>query len=847
MELLLVEDDPDARILTEQFAAALGYGTRVFAHPEDALRSFSEKPCRVVLVDWGLPAMDGLAFCRRLRELPRGADAYIVMLTARQELNDVRLAIESGVDDYLIKPFDLPAFTVRLLLADRNLNPAGLAGADDSQHFLRERDRRMERIQMLLQTEITRRTETETQLKESERIYRMLARSIPGSVFLFDTELRLRVAEPKGEDVGTDVLEGKNVAEAFPDIAAILLPHYRAVLKGRAADFELERNGRFFRIQTVPVRNDEGRVYAGLHLGQDITQARLDLQRLQDSEERYELAAQGTNDGIWDWDLRTDRVFYSFRWKAIAGVEGTPGTESPAFWLDRIHPDDKERFTAEMNVHLTDVTRHFLSEHRLLLPGQEVIWVLARGMALRDAEGKAYRIAGSITDITGQKRLEENLYRNALYDNETRLPNGALFLDRLKSAFDRTSRNPDYLFAVVSLELDRFEIMTESLKRNKVEELLRTIVERLSDRLRSSDTFARMGESKFAILLDDVVSHDEAKRLFNEIQDEISLPFQIGGTDLFVGANMGIAMSDSDYEEAEQMLRDADVARHHARETGSTGYEIYREFMQSHMRIRMNLETQLRIALQNMDFELYYQPIVSLSQRRVVGLEALLRWEHPELGMISPAQFVPLAEETGMIRPIGEWALRTACLQLKAWSGPDTESLYMAVNLSARQFQEEDLIELTKSCISQANVRPELLVLEITESAAMKDHESAMNVLFELRNLGFRVAIDDFGTGYSSLAYLKTMPADILKVDRSFIHDVHQNADSAAIAAAIIQLGRGLKLKVVAEGVETKEQLDFVRDNGCDLVQGFYFSKPMPAGEVAAFLTADRLISRLID
>ena len=847
MELLLVEDDPDSRVLTEHFAASLGYVTRAFAHPEEALRSFAERPCRVVLVDWGLPAMDGLAFCRRLRELPGGTDAYVVMLTVRRGLNDVREAIKSGVDDYLIKPFDLPAFSVRLLLADRNMRPETMVNEGDSQHFLDERDLRMERVQRLLHSEISRRTETETLLRDSERIYRMLARSIPGSVFLFDTALRLRVAEPKEEGSVPGALEGKTAAEAFPDIAEQLIPRYRAVLEGQASEFELARAGRFYRIQTIPVRNDSGGVYAGLHLAQDITQDRMGLVRLQESEERYELAARGTNDGIWDWDLRNDRVYYSLRWKDIVGAEKGESSDAPLFWLDRIHPDDRERFKAQMKLHVTEVTAHFLSEHRVLHAGGETIWILARGLALRDDQGTAVRIAGSITDITAQKRLEENLYRNALYDHETRLPNEALFMDRLKSAFDRTSRNVSYLFAVVSLELDRFDLMTESLKRKKVEELLRSIVERLADRLRSSDTFARMGESKFAILLDDVNSHEEAKRLFNEIQDEVSLPFQIGGTDLFVGANMGIAFSDSDYEEAEQLLRDAEVARYHAREKGSTGYEIYREFMQSHMRIKMKLETQLRIALQNMDFELYYQPIISLSKKRVVGLEALLRWEHPELGMISPAQFVPLAEETGMIRPIGEWALRTACLQLKAWSDTGPDPIYMAVNLSARQFQEEDLIELSKSCISQADIRPEQLILELTESAAMKDPEYAMDILQELRNIGFRIAIDDFGTGYSSLAYLKSMPADILKVDRSFIHDAHENEDSAAIAAAIIQLGRGLKRQVVAEGVETRGQLDFVRGHGCDLIQGYYFSRPLPAGQVAAFLTQQRLLSSLIE
>ncbi len=689
MELVLVEDDADARILTERFAAGLGHPIRSFASGEEALRAFEQKHARVVLVDWGLPSMDGLEFCRQLRRLPGGSHAYVIMLTIRQEAGDIQRAVESGVDDYLAKPFDQIALGVRLLVAERNLKAAAMS---------------------------------------------------------------------------------------------------------------------------------------------------TDLQRLRESEERYELAARGTNDGIWDWDLRTDRVYYSLRWRHIAGADREPDSDQPSFWLDRMHPDDRERFRSQMKLHLSQGSTQFLSEHRLIDPGGAAIWVLARGLAIHDENGQAYRIAGSITDITAQKQLEENLFRNALYDITTGLPNQALFLDRLKSAFDRCSRNPNYLFAVVSLELDRFELLTESLKREKADDLLRSLVERLADRLRSSDTLARLGDNKFAVLLDDVNSQKEAGELFNQIQDEVSLPFRVGGSDMFLGVNMGIAMSDSQYEEAEQLLRDADVARYHAREKGGAGYEIYREFMQSHMRIRMKLETQLRLALQNMDFELHYQPIVSLSQKRVVGLEALLRWEHPELGRISPAQFVPLAEETGMIRPIGEWALRTACLQSKAWNNGGHD-LYIAVNLSARQFQEEDLIALTRSCVSQADLMPELLVLELTESAAMKDHEHAMDVLHELRSLGFRVAIDDFGTGYSSLAYLKNMPADTLKVDRSFIRDVTENEDSAAIASAIIQLGRGLKRKVVAEGVETREQLDFLRSNGCDLIQGFYFSQPLPAGEVAAFLT----------
>lgn len=843
LEMLLVEDDADARALTEHFAATLGYRLQSVDRASAALEAFERHPFEIVLVDWSLPGIDGLEFIQRLRGLPGGSSAYVIMLTARGGMEDVRKAIRQGVNDYLPKPFDLQAFTIRLLLADRSIGQP----ATDAGDVIAGHDRRAEQIERLLKVEIERRTQTETLLRRTERVYRSLAQNMPGGMLVFDRDLRYTVAEPKLPGLNSKDVEGRTVREVFGTTLPQLEAAYLSVLEGHHSEFEQELDGRFFHVQTVPIRDDSGNVQGGLHLSQDITQARLDLERLRESEERYELAARGTNDGIWDWDLRTDLVYYSVRWQTITGsAVGTRQATGPDFWFSRIHPDDRARVSSELKMHLSDHSNQFLTEHRLIHDSGDILWVLVRGVALRDDDGKAYRIAGSITDITTQKRMEESLMSNALYDSLTKLPNQALLLDRLKSAYDRASRNPHYLFAVVSLELDRFELITESLRGEKVEELLHSIVERLADRLRSSDTLARIGESKFAILLDDVANHEEAKELFNNIQDEVSMPFVIGGSDLFVGANMGIAFSDAEHEEADELLRSAELARYHARESGSSGYEIYREFMQSHMRIRMKLETQLRIALQNMDFELHYQPIVSLSAGAVVGVEALLRWEHPELGFISPAQFVPIAEETGMIRAIGEWALRTACLQSRSWQDDGLGELYTAVNLSARQFHEEDLIELAKSAISQARMVPELLVLELTESTAMKDHDYAMSVLRELRNLGFRVAIDDFGTGYSSLAYLKDMPADTLKIDRSFLADVPADAESSAIVAAIIQLGRGLKRKIVAEGVETSEQLAFLHSAGCDLIQGFYFSKPLPAAEVSAFIRDRKALAHRI-
>jgi diguanylate cyclase (GGDEF)-like protein/PAS domain S-box-containing protein len=559
-------------------------------------------------------------------------------------------------------------------------------------------------------------------------------------------------------------------------------------------------------------------------------------EQLRASEERYALAASGANDGLWDWDLKTNRIYFSPRWRFMLGLAENDPASTPQDWFHLIHPEDISRLKAKISAHIEGPTPHFEDEHRARHKDGTLRWMLSRGLAIRDASGRAIRMAGSQTDITVRKAAEEQLLHDAFHDALTDLPNRALFMDRVELALQNAKRPGNNVFAVLFLDLDRFKIVNNSLGHTIGDQLLKAAAHRLKRCLRPGDTVARFGGDEFAILLTEIAGPNDAVRVAERIKNELMEPFKLSRHEIFITASIGVAMSRHEYLRAEEVLRDADSAMYRAKSQGKARYEIFDKEMHTRAAALLELESHLRRAIHREQLLLFYQPILSLEDGRITGAEALLRWNHPQRGMISPGEFIPLAEETGLIAPIGEWVLRAACAQVKAWQQSSSRDFRVAVNLSSRQFEQQNLRTLIQRVLQDVGVPAESLELEITERMVIEDLELGARSLQDLSAMGLRIAIDDFGTGTSSLSYLRRLPLAALKIDRSFVKEMTTSANDAAITKAIIHLAHGLKLKVVAEGVETMEQAEYLRAQGCDEMQGFLFSPPVPPAEFSAWL-----------
>ncbi len=551
---------------------------------------------------------------------------------------------------------------------------------------------------------------------------------------------------------------------------------------------------------------------------------------LHESQERYALAVGGAKDGIWDWDLEGNRIYLSPRWKAMLGFEDGEIGESPSEWLGRIHPDDLPEVRQAISSHLLGQAPEFESEHRMLHRDGGYRWVLTRGLAVRRPDGEAYRMAGSQSDITARKVAEERLLHDAFHDPLTGLPNRALFMDRLGMAIAHAKRRLSYTFAVLFIDLDRFKNVNDSLGHSVGDELLIAVARRFESCLRPGDTVARLGGDEFTILLDEVADVDHAVQIAQRLHREMARPFQVQGHEVFVTLSLGITLgAGGDYERPEDVLRDADTAMYGAKGSGKARDAIFDRNMHDRAVALLRLETDLRLAIERSEFEIHYQPIIALTDGRIDAFEALLRWRHPGRGLLRPDSFVSVAEDTGLIVPIGWWVLREACRQLAEWQSLPwvSEDLAVTVNLSGKQFVQADLVERIEEILRETRIRPGGLRLEITEGTIMGQAEDAIAKLLALRSFGVKLYIDDFGTGYSSLSYLHRLPVDALKIDRSFISEMDGGDDRSEIVGTIVTLARILRMDVAAEGIETAEQVSQLRALSCHYGQGYFFSEPL--------------------
>jgi diguanylate cyclase (GGDEF)-like protein/PAS domain S-box-containing protein len=569
-------------------------------------------------------------------------------------------------------------------------------------------------------------------------------------------------------------------------------------------------------------------------------------ERLRESEERYALAARGANDGLWDWDLKKNEVHYSQRWKSMVGAVDSEVGTGPDEWLGRVHSEDVVNLRAQLADHLEGRVAHFECEYRIRHSSGGYRWVLTRGIAVRDGEGRATRIAGSQSDITERKRAERQLLYDALHDPLTGLPNRSYFMSRVDQARAEAARSARRLFGIMFLDIDRFKIVNDSLGHYVGDQLLMAVAERLKGCIRPGDTICRLGGDEFAILVENLTGVADATQIAERIQKELEEPVRVGDRDMYAAVSIGIALSSTGRQLAEELVRDADIAMYRAKARGKARYEVFTQRMHTKAVELLQLETDLRHAVEQGQIVMHYQPILDLDVEQVHCCEALMRWNHPTRGLVSPSEFIHIAEESGTIIRMTRWLLDQACTQAKTWRQSGVPEGRVSLNVSPRQLQQGGLYEMVMEALADHELDPSALQLELTESALLESSASNVETLRKLFTNGVRVALDDFGTGYSSLIYLKRFPLHGIKIDKSFVQRLPDDSGNAAIASGLIAMAHSLNLRVTAEGVETPAQLQFLRDQGCDEIQGYLLSPAIKAENIQAFMADPRHIERVL-
>ena len=555
---------------------------------------------------------------------------------------------------------------------------------------------------------------------------------------------------------------------------------------------------------------------------------------LAESEARYALAAAGSNDGLWDWNLATNEIFYAPRWSSLLGLPAAePTLAGPDRWLSRIHPADAPRFVATFDELRAGTTDQVAIEYRILHADGQYRWMLCRGASSRRPDGVPRRAAGSQTDITNRKVAETQLRHDASHDALTGLPNRVLLTERIARCLAMQRRDSSFLYAVLFIDLDRFKVINDSLGHVVGDALLVALAERFSANIRCTDTVAsaeasvaRLGGDEFVVLLEGLSKDTDALRVADRLLAAVVEPIDAAGHALYASLSIGVAIGHPGYEKVEDIIRDADTALYRAKGGGRGRYEVFTDDLHVVAMDRWRVESDLRRAIEQQEFTLVYQPVVSLTSGAINHFEALVRWRHPTRGLVMPDQFIALAEESGLIVALGQWVLEEACRQVRTWAERGLRTS-VAINVASRQFSQPGFVDDVQRTLEAAGVSSSSICIELTESATMDPR--AIETCSRLAALGIRLHLDDFGTGYSSLSYLTRMPLQALKVDRTFVSQMVDDPMSAAIVQTVLTLAKALGMQSIAEGVETAEQAELLRLMKCDAGQGYLWARPLDA------------------
>jgi diguanylate cyclase (GGDEF)-like protein/PAS domain S-box-containing protein len=871
--ILVVDDNPQiADFLSGELLPSLGYHTVVAKDGKTALKLLKNCPIALMLLDMQLPDLTGLDILRQLSDEGRRVPAILVTAHGSEQI--AADAFRLGVQDYLPKPLDADSLNTAIsralaesrLMREREILTAQLKGQVS---WLKALSKVGQSVTSTLELdEVLRRiVEAGVHLTHAEEGFLALLDGENQQLYLravknIDQEKSKTLRLPVNDTLVGRVLQTRRPyrtareAQAQPlkvstGFLVHSLIHVPLVSRGKALgvlSVDNQANQQEFteRDETILLSLAD---YAAVAIEnaclyeqaqQEISVRKRAEQALRESEKRYELAVRGANDGLWDWDLQSNQIYYSPRWKAMLGFGEDEIANDPAEWFNRVHPSDLEHLRMEISAHINGTTPHFENEHRMLHKDGTYRWMLTRGLAVRATDSLAYRMAGSQTDITLRKNAEEKLLHDAFHDALTGLPNRTLFVDRLTLAIERAKRRKDYNFAVLFLDLDRFKDINDSLGHTLGDQLLIATAKMLEQGLRTTDTVARLGGDEFVILLDEVRDDNAATRVAHWIKKGLGAPFNISGHEILVTTSIGIVFSTVGYQCPEDVLRDADIALYYAKANGKSRHEIFEPAMRERVMERLALESELRQAIEGQELRVFYQPIVSLEKSQMIGFEALARWQHPRRGLLTPKEFIPLAEETGLIIPIDHWVLREACQQMREWQQriPQAQDLTVSVNLSGKEVTQPDLLAVITQILQETGLKPDCLKLEMTESAIMENNLATTDVFKGLQGLGVQIQIDDFGVGYSSLGYLSQFPINALKIDQTFVSKMIKDSNQMKIVQAIVNLTHRLGVGVIAEGVETDGQLVQLKELNCEFGQGYLISKPLDR-EAADLLLAE--------
>ncbi len=695
-------------------------------------------------------------------------------------------------------------------------------------------------------TDIHERKKAEEVILESRERYRSLVESVDGVIWESDIRGKLFFVSPRVQEFfGYSIREwlrtpGLWQQRLHPEDAD-QVKAYVLEMRSSGQDYQIEYRYVHPQGQVLWLRDvcrvimEGGKPVRLRGFTLDITQQKQIELELAQSEARYALAARGSNDGIWDWDLQSGTIHVSARFSEILGYEALDRSY-PQGWerFERmIHPEDLERVTGALQAHLEGETSGVSVDFRMEHADGGWRWVSLRGVAHFSEQGSAIRMAGSLSDISE---------RGNYYDKLTNLPARSLFNDRLERAIRMSQRDPDYHFAVLFLDLDRFKVVNDSLGHLIGDQMLIEVARRLETCLRPGDMVARLGGDEFVVLLEQLVGDHDALIVAERIREAIARPFRLRSHETFTEASIGIVSNVTKYASVDDYLRAADTAMYRAK-GGGLGIMVYDEQMHTQATLRLETESSLRKAIEANELILMYQPIISLSDGMLQGFEALVRWVHPRRGVVAPADFIPIAEEMGLIVQLGGWVMYKACQQLLVLGQLGQERMYISVNVSVRQLQQPNFYQEVSALINHFQLQPGRLHLEITENSVVEAADQVLENIERLRMLGVRFHLDDFGTGYSSLSNLRRLPIDTLKIDRSFItqEDLSSNR---LIVEAVVQMAKALGLKVVCEGIETKNQAAWLRGLECDYGQGFLYSRPLPAASIEGLVQNQIKIQR---
>ena len=688
--------------------------------------------------------------------------------------------------------------------------------------------------------DITERKRTEEALREAEERFRRSFDDAAIGMALVGTDGRfLRTNRSLCNMLGYREVEllGKTFQDiTHPDDLDADLDQVRRTLLGEIRTYQMEK--RYFHkeghvvwalLSVSMVHDEEGEPLYFVSQIQDISERKRAEQKIRAAEQRYrtlveQIPAVTYIDPVDDPETS---LYTSPQIEQMLGY--TPQEwQNEKLWPKRLHPDDRERILAADKRFEAGGGEPFREEYRLLAKDDSVVWVHEEAVLVRDEAGEPLYWQGVFYDLTERKALEERLHYQAFHDYLTDLPNRQLFMDRLGQALRRT-RRWHHQVAVLFMDLDGFKVVNDSLGHEAGDALLTLVAQRLRRCLRPEDTLARFGGDEFVMLIDAVDDPAQAVRVAERITEELRRPFIMEGRDLYALASIGISLSDARTHEPDDLLREADTAMYRAKDTG-WDFRVFNPVMYERAFSRLEVENDLRRAIEQEEFVIHYQPIVDLQTGELWGMEALVRWDHPERGLLEPSEFVPLAEESGLVIPMGEQVLREACFRAKEWQeeNPRIPPLVMSVNLSASQLSRLDLAETVERVLGETGLEGSCLILDVTETVYVKVLAGNTAMFDRLRGLGVRFSIDDFGTGYSSLSYLKRLPADVIKIDQSFVKGLGKDVEDTAVVRMIIELAHTLSLEVIAEGVETEEQATLLKEMGCDFAQGYHFSKPLP-------------------